>query len=134
MTRTEIRIAAAIKRLRAAEDACLRVKKAGLAAERALSARFMPKIWAVRRKIHEARAAVTTAKLAAKGITPMQTIVEWNGKRYAVAIGPNGWDRLLPVTKRGWVRDGVSHIQAPYEWRGVSITKDVVQERPTRAS
>jgi hypothetical protein len=130
MTRAEIRIAAAMKRLHAAEDAFRRAAEAKRKAEAALASRTQPKIWAARRAVREARAAVTIAQLAARGITPMQTIVEWKGKRYAVRVNLEGWHRLVPVTKRGWVRDDMHEISAPYEWRGVTITKDTVQERP----
>lgn len=100
MTRNEIRLAAAKKRFKKAQNAYLALAEAQAAALGAVKHKTGPRI----RKASDAKAKaardVAIAELACRGITPMKTIVEWRGQLFAVRIRPSGYDESLPVSKR----------------------------------
>jgi len=136
MTRAEIRIAAAKRRAKAAEAALSKVYERNRAEREALTRKQSPRIWAAERKVYDARVAVTVAKLAALGITPMRTIVLWHPKgytapsaqhRYVVRVSAWGWKRLVPVGKSGAILAGRNEHIGPYDWSKVTVTDEEVK-------
>ena len=63
MTRAEIRIAAAKRREKAAEDALSKAYERQRAEREALTRKQSPRIWAAERKVREARVAVTVDRI-----------------------------------------------------------------------
>lgn len=133
MTRAEIRIAAAKRREKAAEAALSKVYERNRAEREALTRKQSPRIWAAERKVYDASVAVTVAKLAALGITPMRTIVLWHPKgytapsaqnRYVVRVTREGWKRLVPVGKKGVILAGRNEQDGPYDWSKATVTNE----------
>ena len=138
MTRAEIRIAAAKRREKAAEDALSKAYERQRAEREALTRKQSPRIWAAQRKAREARVAVAVAELAALGITPMRTIILWHPKgytapsaqnRYVVRVTPDGWKRFVPVGKNGSILAGRNEQDGPYStgWSRVTVTNEEVR-------
>lgn len=137
MTRAEIRIAAAKKRAKVAEERLSKVYEVARAEREKLTRKLSPRIWAADRKLQEARQAVAVAELAALGITPMRTIILWHPKytgvtaqnRYVVRVTREGWKRLVPVGKTGVILAGRVDQDGPYstQWHRVTVTDQEVK-------
>lgn len=137
MTRSEIRIAAAKKRAKAAEVALSRAYEVKRAAIEAATRKHSPRLWGAERKVQEARQAVAVAELAALGITPMKTIILWHPRftgvtaqrRYVVRVTREGWKRLVPVGKSGVILAGRNDVNGPYsnQWHRVTVTDQEVK-------
>jgi hypothetical protein len=133
MTRAEIRLEAAKKRERAAQDALSKAYEKKRAAVERITRRSMPAISAAEKKCRAARAAVTLAELALHGIVPMQTIIECKPAivgahgRYCVKIARDGWPRLLAAGKSGKVLANRTEKQSPRRWSDARITGDKVK-------
>lgn len=127
MTRNEIRIAAAKKRVTAAEAALSRAYEAKVEAVRAASKRYSPPIWKAEKLLLNARAELSHAELAAQGIIPMQTIIRWRGKRYAVRIDRWGWAETVPVTAAGRIHKARNPDYMPHRMDEVTILPDTLR-------
>lgn len=116
MTRNEIMLAAAKKRLEKANtafnDACNQTN----AAVRKTRDKYAPKERAAAKSLVEARAEVTRVELLAHGITPMHTIFRWLGAHYAVRIMSSGYDQMIYVTAKNREHRGKNPVYAPRNW------------------
>jgi hypothetical protein len=128
MTRAEIRIEAAKKRLAATESALSRAYEAKVEAVSAASKRYSQQIWKAEKLLLKARAELSHAELAAQGIIPMQTIIRWRGKRYAVRIDRRGWAETVPVTAAGRIHKARHPEHMPRRMDEVTILPDEVKE------
>ena len=127
MTRAEIRIAAAEKRAEAAAAALRRAYDARNASVDAACAKHRPRVWRAEAADRAARCAVTVAKLASIGITPMETIIQWKGRRFVVRVTREGWRRLVPVGKKGARLKDRVEIDPPWRWSDVTVTGDTMK-------
>lgn len=141
MTRAEIRIEAAKKRAKEAEARMSRAYENQRAAIEAATKKHSPRVWAANRAVAEARQAVTIAELAARGITPMKTIILWHPKytgvteqrRYVVRVTREGWTRLVPVGKTGVILKNRADQNPPYstrQWSMVTVTDQELGDEP----
>ena len=132
------RIESAVKRHRDAQTRLTRTYEAQRAAHEAVTRRHSPRLWEAEKKCYAARAAVTTAELAAHGITPMQTIILYHPRytcvtaqnRYVVRIKREGYPELLRVGKMGHLLAGRNPVLRPYDWSKVTVTDDNLKEQP----
>jgi hypothetical protein len=127
VTRAEIRLRAAQKRKAIAQQrmSCA-YEKRRMAIEK-VSKETLPALWAAEKAFREAKIAETVALLAVAGITPMQTIVMWKNKRWAVDVTREGLDVLVPVGKHGRPMMHLNAKPAPYRLREVTATSETVQ-------
>lgn len=130
-TRAEIRLAAAMRRNRAADAALAKAYENNRAAIEAATKKHQPRIWAASRAVRDARAAVSIAELAVHDIKPMKTIFEHNGKFYTAQISREGWALMLPVGLKRKVLQGRSARPLPYKMRGVFVTDMEIDDANT---
>lgn len=126
MTRNEIRLAAAKKRLDKANATFNGICKQANDAVRSVRHKYAQKERAAAAALVAAREEVTRLELRSHGITPMHTIVRWFGGDYAVWITSSGYAALLPVTAKNVEHRGKSTRKAPYTWAEVQLTDRVL--------
>lgn len=132
------RIESATRRLREAQTRLTRTYEAQREALEAVTRKHSSKLWDAEKKCYAARAAVTTAELAAHGIKPMQTIILYHPRytgitaqqRYVVNIKREGYPELLPVGVKGRLLANRNPALRPYDWSKVTVTADILKEQP----
>lgn len=140
MTRAEIRIEAAKRRVKKAEARRSLAYKAMHDAVAAATKKCQPRASAAGRAVAESRRALTVAELAARGITPMKTVILWHPKysgvtaqhRFVVRVTHEGWIRFVPVGETGCILKGRVARDGPYsrptEWNDVTVTDQILKE------
>jgi uncharacterized protein (DUF1501 family) len=94
---TDAEIAKLQAALDKARDRHLAAINAAHAAEQRARRQHEPKVSAAEMAQNEASLALATAKLAQKGITPLRTVIRYQGDVWAVRLTPDGFRRLIPL-------------------------------------
>lgn len=84
-------------------------------------AKHRPREWAAEVAARNARTALELAKMARLGITPLVTVVQWQGALWAVRINPRGCPVLVPLKRDLTEHKGRNEMNAPYRMEKVSV-------------
>lgn len=126
MTRNEIRLAAAKKRLDRANAAFNGICKQANDAVRKVRDKYAPRERAASNALQTALAEVTRIELLSHGITPMHTIFRWRGAHYAVKVKRGGQAEMIHVTAKNREHLGKNAKPTPHRWSQVTITDRVL--------
>lgn len=126
MTRHEIMLAAARKRMDRASAKFNGICEQANDAVRSVRDKYAPKERAAAKLLGEARSEVVRLELLAHGITPMHTIVRWQSHYFAVRIKRSGYDEMIHVTSKNREHHGKNPRPTPLRWSEVTLTDRVL--------